>query len=113
MHEELIDVPGLTRVLEALRSRCGDSVLESAYEKRELSVRIPREDLLTVLNILRHELGFDALNDMIGLDHFGRTPPFPKRFSVLYQLYNFRERLRLRVAIDVAEDETVDSITGL
>ena len=70
-------------------------------------------DLRPVLAFLRNEQGFNALNDIIGLDNANAPVAGRPRFSVLYQLYKFPDALRIRVVTDAAEDEPLPSITGL
>jgi NADH-quinone oxidoreductase subunit C len=113
MPEELADFPALNQVAEALQARFGDSIAGTAFEKRELSVTIRPDALLAVLGFLKTSLGFNALNDLIGLDRFPPTGDGRKRFSILYQLYQFSGRLRVRIVIDVDENETVPSVTSI
>jgi NADH-quinone oxidoreductase subunit C len=113
MLEGLNNLPALSQVHEALVNRFGGSILESAFEKKELSVRIRKEELLPVLAFLKSERGFNALNDIIALDNYGPAGKSEKRFSLLYQLYKFPGVDRIRIAINVDEDETVDSIVSI
>jgi len=113
MFEELADSPPLRLAAEALRARFGDSLLESSYERKELSIKVRTRDLLAVLRFLKDEHGFNALNDIIALDRFPRSGEGTKRFSILYQLYQFPGRLRIRIEIDVDDSEPVASVTPL
>ncbi len=113
MPEELADFPALARVVEGLRTRFGEAVAAAAFEKRELSVTIGPGALLSVLGFLKMEMGFNVLNDVIGLDRLPPPGDGRKRFSILYQLYQFPGRLRIRIVIDIDEQDTVPSITSL
>jgi NADH-quinone oxidoreductase subunit C len=113
MPEERTDIPAFEAVREALKDRFGDRILQSAVEKGELSFKIGGQDLLAVLEFLKNGLGFNALNDMIGLDHPAPAGENGKRFSVLYQLYKFPGGTRVRVAVDIEEREPVPSITPI
>jgi len=113
MLEELIDVPALKAVADSLAARFGEAILETTFEKKELAFKVKGEELLAVLGYLKTGLGFNALNDMIGLDRFPPPGDERKRFAILYQLYKFPEVLRVRVAVDVGEGEAVPSIVGL
>jgi len=113
MLEGLSDFPALGQVHDALVNRFRGSVLKSAFEKKELSVRIRKEELLPVLAFLKSERGFNALNDIIALDNHGPAGKSEKRFSLLYQLYKFPDAARIRIVIDVDEDEAVDSIVSV
>lgn len=113
MLEGLIDVPALKHAHDALTARWRDAILESSWIKQELSVRIRKEALLPVLDFLKSGQGFNALNDIIALDLAGGAGGRTSRFSLLYQLYKFPARIRIRVIVDVDEDESVESITSI
>ena len=111
MSEKTNDNPALAALRDRLTARFGEQVIESGIALGELSARVAPASLLAVLTWLRDSEGFNALNDVIGLDN-ANTPDRP-RFTVLYQLYKFPEALRIRIAVDTAEDAPLPSITGL
>lgn len=113
MLDGLADFPRLRRVCDFLTENFESSILGSAFEKEELAVRVKRKDLLPILAVLKHELGFNALDDIIGLDNLRSAAEGSPRFSILYQLYEFPGFSRLRIAVDVGEGEAVDSVTSL
>jgi len=108
-----VDRPDLEKVRAALEDKSGPAILETAYARGELSFRVGKDDLLAVLGFLKADQGFNALNDMIGLDHPSPHGEGRKRFSVLYQLYRFPGFQRVRVVVDLDEGEAVDSIVSL
>ena len=113
MSEKTIDYSALQAVVDALTVRFGKSLLDYNFEKGELAVHVGREILLDAVTFLNKEQGFNALNDIIGLDN-QRTPVEGKpRFSVLYQLYKFPDCVRVRLVVDVAEDQPLPSITAV
>ena len=138
MPDVRIDAAPLADSYERLKERFPESILAVAFVKGELSVSIRREDILPVLRFLKHEAGFNALTDIIGIDNLkpapsaapvlpsgrmveatalptGRTveataaTALPKRFSILYQLYRFPECCRIRIGFDLEEGEAADS----
>jgi NADH-quinone oxidoreductase subunit C len=113
MLEKLADFPELTLVVEELKERFREAIAEVSFEKRELAVKTGPDSLLAVLEYLKTRQGFNALDDMIGLDHPPQPDEDKKRFSVLYQLRKFPGALRIRVAIDVDEGQPVPSITPI
>jgi len=113
MPDGMADSPRLLRVQEFLDKRYGAGILSRSFEKMELTVKIKRAELLSVLAALRDELGFNVLDDIIGLDNLRSAAPEEPRFSLLYQLYQFPGFSRLRIAVDLGEGEEADSVTSL
>jgi NADH-quinone oxidoreductase subunit C len=131
MLDEPIDVAPLASAFERLRDRFPEAILGASFARRELVVRVRREDIVPVLRFLKYEAGFNALNDIVGLDNLrpvppakaapaapsvatvppsGRTGEAPAmRFTVLYLLYRFPEGCRIRIAVDLDECDAVDS----
>jgi NADH-quinone oxidoreductase subunit C len=113
MPEEPTDHPELRGVAEALRERFGDAAGAATVEKGELSVPVGLADLPAAVEFLKTGLGFNALNDLIGLDRHPAPAEGRKRFAVLYQLYRFPGRLRVRLVVEVGEGEAVPSLVPL
>jgi NADH-quinone oxidoreductase subunit C len=101
----------LQDVAEALRGRFGDAVLETFLGKDGLIVRLRPARLREALTFLKENQGFNALQDIIALDRLKTVGPSADRprFEVLYQLYRFPEGLRLRLSVEAAEGEEIDS----
>jgi NADH-quinone oxidoreductase subunit C len=113
MLDSLTEYPELQKLHAVLQARHASAILEWSFDRGELAVRIRRESLLEVLTFLKEEQGFNALNDLIGLDNLKTRKEGEPRFAVLYQLFAFPAARRLRLRLDVGEEETVDSITAL
>jgi len=103
------DRPELRRTSEALAGRFADALLSSVVEKGELAVRLRKDDLAAVLHFLKDELGFNALEDIIVLDNLCAAGEGRPRFSVLYQLCRFPGAVRVRLAVEVGENDAVAS----
>jgi NADH-quinone oxidoreductase subunit C len=112
MTDQINNNPALQDVLKSLELVFKDSILETKFEKNELSVKINKQDLREVLKFLKEEKSFNALNDMICLDNFSHLTEGQKRFSILYQLYKFPGVERIRIVIETNEGE-VDSINAI
>ncbi|MCJ7488371.1 MAG: NADH-quinone oxidoreductase subunit D [Candidatus Aminicenantes bacterium] len=109
MPDTTADRPELRQAADSLAGRFPGAGLSCAVEKGELSVRLGKENLTAVLTFLKADLGFNALDDIIVLDNIRAPGEAGKRFTVLYQLYRFPGFLRLRLAVDVGENEALDS----
>ena len=101
-------------VLELLKSRLGELILETKEFRDELTIVVGRDHVVEVCRILKGEpeLSYDFLSDLCGVDMF--TPE--KRFCVVYNLLSLKTRHRLRVKTFVEEDDprvpTVTSVWG-
>jgi len=113
MLDSLTEYPELQKLHTALQERHAAAILEWTFARKELAVRIRRDSLLEVLRFLKEEQGFNALNDLIGLDNLKTRREGEPRFTLLYQLFRFPAALRLRLRVDVGEEETVDSAVPL
>jgi NADH-quinone oxidoreductase subunit C len=99
----------MDQVVEALRQRFGEKILEIIPPKpRNLVVRIGAEDLLDVATYLRDVQGFDYFLSVTGVDY----PP--DRIEVVYHLSSIDagDILTLKVFLP-RENSVVSSVTGL
>ena len=90
------------RVLERLKEQCAGSVSEANEFRGELTIVIPKERIIEVCKFLKEDSGlrFDLLADLCGIDM--NTPT--KRFGVIYNLYSYRNKHRIRLKT-FAEEE--------
>ena len=109
MPDAAADRPELRPALDALSARFPGVVLSVGVEKGEITVRLGKAGLIPVLRSLKEEAGFNALEDIIVLDNLLTAGEGGKRFTVLYQICRFRGADRVRLAVDVGEDEGLDS----
>src|SRR6478609_8826511 len=77
-------------------------------------VHVPREQLADVVMELRDEHGFNMCIDVTAVDYLAyeaprRLPPEvdPERFEIVVSLLAMRERKRLRIRVQVPEDDPV------
>ncbi|MES5096675.1 NADH-quinone oxidoreductase subunit C [Agrobacterium sp. BA1120] len=86
------------------------SLLESAVIAfGELTLNTTPENVIALLTFLRDDVqcGFVNIIDICGVD----WPSREKRFDVVYHLLSPRQNLRVRLKLQVAEDEAVPSAT--
>jgi len=86
-----------------LRGGVGAAVLASHAFRSDVTVIVPRDELLAVCRFLRDdaELSFDMLVDVTAVDYLGRIP----RFEVVYHLYSvpLNQRIRIKVALEESD----------
>ena len=90
-------------IKEKLDAEIADAVV--AYG--ELTLIVDRADIVPVLTFLRDDVQcqFVCFTDISGADYPSRA----RRFDVVYQLLSPRQNQRIRVKVEVGEDETVPS----
>ncbi len=100
-------------VLEALQARFRDAVASTHSWRGDDTAVIKREYLVDVCRFLKEDpaMAFDMPIDVCGVDYLGRKEP---RFEVVYHLYSVTERHRVRLKVEVDEDDCwVPSVTGV
>ncbi len=113
MIEKLENYPLLKQVYQNLENRFAGALLGATFEKDELCVTADRSNLISILEFLKNDNGFNALNDMVGLDNMNTKKEGEKRFTILYLLYRFPGSARIRIKVDIDENETLPSIYSL
>jgi NADH-quinone oxidoreductase subunit C len=98
------------RILDALRARFGDAVLETHTHRGDATAVVTREAVLDVLAHCREapELAFEMLMDLTAVD-YSRYPGREDgpRFEVVYHLYSLTHNHRVRIKVPVGEDDPV------
>ena len=93
----------LTTALAPLIDRSWDS-----FGMPVLELQVPQ--LMAVVQRLRTEFGFTLFLDVTAVDHPARQP----RFDVVYHFMSAQHRSRIRLKLQVTEDEpVVPTLTGL
>ena len=78
----------------------------------ELTFHVKAADVVKVMQTLRDdpECQFKQLTDVCGADYPDR---YPERFDVVYHLLSISMNNRVRVKVKTAENNPVDSVTGV
>lgn len=97
-------------IVERLKERFADEVLETKEFRGQASVTIKKDKILDICKYLHDDpdLLFDYLVDVCGVDYLGRKDA---RFEVVYHLYSIKHRHSLRLKAAVSEnDAAIDSV---
>lgn len=100
------------KVLERLKAKFGEAVLESNEFRGELTVIVPKERIVEICRFLKEEsdFSFNLLADLCGIDMY--IPK--KRFGVIYNLYSFKTKYRIRLKVFTEEENPkVPTVTGV
>ena len=89
----------------------GSLVVSADIAYGELTLNTTPESVIALLTFLRDDVqcGFVNIIDICGVD----WPQREKRFDVVYHLLSPRQNLRVRVKLQVEEDEGVPSATSV
>jgi NADH-quinone oxidoreductase subunit C/D len=97
------------KLVDSLRREFGDAILATGSYRGDETVTVGRDRLIDVLTHLRDAEGCEQLSDIAGVDF----PTRGERFEINYLLRSWSRNQRLRVKVDVAEDQPVPTATGL
>ena len=100
------------QVLEKLKERFGNVILESNEFRGELTVVVSTNDIVEVCRFLKSDPGlqYNLLADLCGIDMY--TPV--KRFGVIYNLYSLPNKHRIRLKTFTEEENPkVPTVTGV
>lgn len=98
-------------VVQKLKERFPDSVLDTYSFRGDNTVVIKKEDIIEVCRFLKSDpgLSFDFLSDLCGVDYMGREP----RFEVVYHLFSIDRHHRIRLKAMVGEGGKIPSVVGI
>ena len=121
MNEEKEEIAEETQplVLEKLREKFSDALLDDAETQNGISVVVNKENSYALLEYLKTELAYSFLVDVTAVDNSQLESELMQydyaRFMVVYQLYTFEgETSRIRVKVPVHEkDLKIQSVTEL
>ena len=96
-------------ILEKIKNRFADSILETVEFRGELTVVVKKAKLVEICKFLRDDsdLKFDHLADVSGVDFLERSP----RFDISYHMYSIPKNHRLRIKLKIDETETIPTVT--
>lgn len=97
--------------IDKVKGQFGASILRVETFRGETTLVVEKDKLVEVLEFLKqdHDLSYDYLTDICGVDYEPRKP----RFEVVYHLCSTTYDRRLRVKVLVEEDDSVRSIESI
>lgn len=110
-----MDYPEGNQALAKLRATFPDSIIEVKEFRRDITVTIKKEALLSIMQFLRddEELRFNYLASISGVDYL-KIEGVENRFAVVYHLYSFKNNCRLAIKAFVTEGSLdIDSVYPL
>ncbi len=100
-------------VVEAIKARFPDAVVATHAWRGDDTVILKRESLVDVCRFLKTDpaMDFNLPVDVCGVDYLGKKEP---RFEVVYHFYSIDKRHRIRLKVEVDEDDCwVPSVIGV
>lgn len=96
-------MPTALELAHSLRERFGDRLSEPAEFRGEITLQVlDPEAMAEVAAAARHDLGFDYLVDLTGIDNYGTDP----RWTVVYELAGIGHGAHLRLKTQVSEERS-------
>lgn len=97
----------MAELLEKIKTRWSDSVVDSHASHGDETVVLKREKLVEIMTALKQdsEFDFNVLIDLTVVD--GKVLKWKPRFEVVYHLYSINKNHRLRVKVRVEERDAV------
>ena len=101
----------LQEILSFIQKECKSSVISIDLTNFELSVIIKKDKLYYFIEFIKNNkvLMFKQLIDITAVDYPART----NRFTVVYNLLSLVHNLRIRVKVEIEENQMLESIVAL
>ncbi len=101
----------LRNLEKIINSELANKVLKSDIEYNELLVEIDSKELVNIIQFLKSndKCKFRQLIDIAGVDNLGNE----KRFQIIYLLLSHENNLRVKILINVSNEEKVSSIVKI
>ncbi len=99
-------------ILQIIKSKFDHAIIESIEFRDELTITFQKEEIIEVCKFCKEnaDLDFNLLADLCGIDMY--VPE--KRLGVVYNLYSFNKRHRIRFKIFTEEENPiVPSVTSI
>jgi len=115
MTDQLLDDKRILKLRDyLLHSEYKEDLEVNIYQHEQYNVSVVLKNLdllLPFIDFLRHDhqLRFDILSDICGVDYLGRK----KRFEVVYHFLSLKYNFRLRLKVSIDEMASIGSITGI
>ena len=101
----------LTELLSVLESKMSGFLVNHEIKNGELTVNIRLESVVKYIEFLATDIDcqFTTLIDITAVDYPNRD----KRFKVVYHFLSMAQNRRLRLTVNINDDEVVPSIVGI
>jgi len=103
--------PNLQSIEKIVNSELAPKIKSSKIENDELLVEINEDDLKEVIQFFKanEKCKFKQLIDIAGVDY----PDQEKRFHIIYLLLSHEHNLRIKILIQLEENQSIDTITKI
>ena len=103
--------PNLQSIEKIVNSELASKIKSSKIENDELLVEINEDDLKEVIQFFKanEKCKFKQLIDIAGVDY----PDQEKRFHIIYLLLSHEHNLRIKILIQLEENQSIDTITKI
>lgn len=102
-------VPLDNELVKRYRARFGEGLREAWEDRKQAILIVERGRLEEIAMFARDEEKFDLLSDLTAVD----WPKREKRFELVLNLYSFAHNTRLRIKVNLAQNESVPTVSGV
>jgi len=88
-----------------------DFIVEVREYAGEVTIEVKPESIHAVCQVLRDQFNFEKLVDLTAVDNYTEE----NRFGLSYNLVSFQDRARLRISLNIADEDKpeVDTVTDI
>ncbi|MDA0361779.1 MAG: NADH-quinone oxidoreductase subunit C [Proteobacteria bacterium] len=106
-----MNTDALVDLKATIEFKCNDAVLSANIKNGELTVLISSGSLLTFSDFLKSDQAckFSTLVDITAVDY----PDREKRFELVYHYLSMYQNQRIRVKMEVGEEDVIPSLVGI
>ena len=99
----------LENILSTIQENC--KINDGSIKFEQIQISINSDELIPTLEFLKDNdaCQFRQLTDIAGVDY----PERQKRFDLVYHFLSFRNNIRIRVKMEISENDSVHSITQI
>ncbi|MBW1972367.1 MAG: NADH-quinone oxidoreductase subunit C [Deltaproteobacteria bacterium] len=101
----------ISEAVAKIKEKYPKEILEEIKFRDEVTLLVKLDKIKEIARFICEDkdLAFDYLTDQTAVDLFPKKP----RFQVVYQTYSMKNNLRLRLKVELREDEKISSVESI
>ena len=95
-------------IINKLNSELSSKIIKISEFNQQITIDIDKKNIFDVVKTLKNNLNFSYLTDITAIDYLKHSEykkeKYYERFAVIYILYNFENKITLRLRSFISED---------